>query len=164
MTSWTEFASDAGQLTFLIALTGLIYRLFRMKWPDVPEAVMQFVAVILSTCTAMLVDFNPLVVGLSGAERMKWIVLALAKGLFRSQNIIKSIDWVAAATTQTGAPSLGINERPPQWYVDAHPEKFPAVPAVERAPRIAKTLAEVTEKARVQAEHDSKQPTVEDVK
>lgn len=111
--TWAEFSTTAGQLTVLIALTGLLYRLFRLVWANVPEAVMQFIAAILSTVTALAVSYRPEV------PRYQWLILGISGGILLSQNVVKSIDWISAAATQTGAPTAGIAEKPPAWWVAA---------------------------------------------
>ncbi len=117
--TWADFSTTAGQLAVLVALTGLIYRLLRLFFPDVPEAVMQFVAAILSTVTNLAVSYKP------DTPRYQWLILGVAGGILMSQNVVKSIDWISAAKTQTGAPSVGVAEKPPQWYQAAHPELYP---------------------------------------
>ncbi|HJQ66351.1 MAG TPA: hypothetical protein VJ816_08240 [Gemmatimonadales bacterium] len=118
--TWQDFSTEAGQLGVLIAATGIIYRLMRLRWPEVPEAVMQLIAAILSTAAALITDYNP-VNGVAAAAflRYRWITLGIVKGILRSQNVIKSIDWVSSAATKTGAPEAGIAERAPAWFVAA---------------------------------------------
>lgn len=96
--TWTDFQSGATQLAVLVAVTGLIYRLLRLFFPDVPEAVMQFIAAILSSASALVTTYTP------GVPYHQWLTLGLASGILMSQNVIKSMDWIASALTKTGGP------------------------------------------------------------
>ena len=121
--TWSDLQTAAGQLAALAAVTGLTYRLMRLFFPDVPEAVVQFVAAIYSTVTVLTVTYHP------DTPRHQWLIVGIFSGVLLSAQVIKLLDWSASAMTKTGAPSLGIDEKPPQWYVDLHPELFPAKPA-----------------------------------
>lgn len=116
--TWADFSTQAGQLAALVAITGLVYRLMRMRWPDVPEAVVQFIAAIFSTVTNLAITYSP------ATPKHQWLILGVASGVLLSAQVIKLLDWSSSAMTKTGAPSLGINEKPPQWYIDLHPELF----------------------------------------
>ena len=114
--TWDDFSSSATQLAVLVALTGLIYRLLRMWYPDVPEAVMQFIAAILSSVTSLAVTYSPTM------PKYQWLMVGIASGVLTSAQVIKLLDWSASAMTRTGAPAAGIPEKPPSWYVALHPD------------------------------------------
>jgi hypothetical protein len=111
--TWTEFSSSATQLAVLIAATGLLYRLFRVFAPDVPEALMQAIAAILSTVASLAVSYTPTI------PKYQWIILGVASGVLTSAQVIKLLDWSASAVTKTGAPELGLAEKAPAWFVAA---------------------------------------------
>lgn len=139
--TWEDFITPTGQLAILIALTGLLYRLGRLVWPDMPEPVMQFVAAILASVSNLIISYTPEI------ALYKWVALGIASGILLSQNVVKSIDWITTAATKTGAPALGIPEKPPEWYVDLHPELFPKETSKRDQ---AAARAGVTESARPQ--------------
>jgi hypothetical protein len=171
---WSDFATPAGQLGVLIALTGLFYRLLRLKWPETPEPVVQFIAAILATASNLAVSYTPEI------PRYKWLILGVASGIFLSQNVVKSIDWIAAAASKTGAPEAGIAEKPPAWFVAelakgatvestvpvqvsslatlAEQQKVNDAAVAKAAPVVARSLAEVQKKARAQAAKDAAPP------
>jgi hypothetical protein len=168
---WSDFSAPAGQLGVLIALTGLIYRLMRLRWPETPEPVVQFIAAILASASNLAISYRP------ESPRYQWIILGLASGIFLSQNVVKSIDWITAAASKTGAPEAGIAEKPPAWFVAelakgatvestapvqvrslatlAEQQQANAEAVAKVAPAVARTLAEVHEKAQAQAKKDA---------
>lgn len=111
--NWADYGlnTEAGELAILVIITGMLYRLLRMKYPDVPEVVVQFIAAILSTALNLAILWQP------GMLIHQWIVIGIARGVLRSQNVVKSIDWIATAATKTGAPAVGLPEKPPAWFV-----------------------------------------------
>lgn len=111
--TWADFSTQAGQLAALVAVTGLAYRLMRMKWPDVPEAIVQLLAAIFSTVTSLAVTFDP------ATPKHQWVILGVVSGVLLSAQVIKLLDWSASAMTKTGAPAAGIPEAPPAWWVAA---------------------------------------------
>jgi len=168
---WSDFATPAGQLGVLIALTGLSYRLMRLKWPETPEPVVQFLAAIFATASNLAVSYTP------DVPRYKWVILGMASGIFLSQNVVKSIDWITAAASKTGAPEIGVAEKPPAWFVAelakgatvespapvqvrslatlAEQQQTNNEAVAKAAPAVRRTLAEVQAKAQAQAEQDA---------
>lgn len=108
---WGTLLSEGGELAFLVAITGLIYRFIRIWSPDVPEALVQIIAAILSTAFNLMVLWEP------GMLMHQWITIGIARGVLRSQNVVKSMDWAVSAVTKTGAPQAGLPEKPPAWFV-----------------------------------------------
>lgn len=149
--TWADFSTTAGQLGVLVALTGMLYRLMRLWWPDIPEAVMQLIAMILSSVTNLAVLYTP------AMPKYQWLLLGLSSGVLMSQNVIKSIDWITSAKISTGAPGL-VAERPPQWYVDAHPELFPDRKSAESSTSAERTRDAQATVDRVQAAADKGAP------
>lgn len=109
--TWEDLQSAAGQLAALVAVTGLTYRLMRMWWPDVPEAIVQVVAAIYSTVTVLTVTYAP------ELPRHRWLIVGVFSGVLLSAQVIKLLDWSASAMTKTGAPEAGLAEKPPAWFV-----------------------------------------------
>ena len=98
--TWDDLTSPTGQLAVLIALTALTYKLIILRYPDVPEAVMQFIAAIYGTAATLAVTFSP------DVPKYKWLAIGLSAGVLLSQNIIKSIDWASAATKKVFIPGV----------------------------------------------------------
>ena len=143
--TWQDFSSSATQLAVLVAMTGLVYRLLRMWYPDVPEAVMQFVAAIMSSVTSLAVTYSPV------TPKYQWLMVGISSGVLTSAQVIKLLDWSASAMTRTGAPAAGLPEKAPAWYVALHPDLRPArafdpVSEVSKDPA-ADIAAELTKKS-----------------
>jgi hypothetical protein len=142
MLTWADFSSGATQLAVLVAATGLIYRIARLFWPAIPDAVMQVIAAVLSSVTILAVVYTP------EMPRYQWLIVGISSGILLSAQVIKLLDWSSSAMTKTGAPGLGIPEQPPDWYVDLHPELFPKS-------TVKRTIAE----AKVGVNREHKPPT-----
>lgn len=98
--TWQQLQTFSGQVVALTALTALLFRVMRAALPDTPDAVVQAIAVILSTATALLTSYSP------DVARYQWLTLGVFNGVLTGQIVIKSLDWAVTAKTATGVPKV----------------------------------------------------------